>query len=104
MDIFNGIEILFFFLGLFTACSIMGLLYLKIKFNAGPKNLIISALGIFLLLFNMAWSLSSILENEHQAANMGMLFFGLPGVLLLGMAWKMLQKDRIKALENQEKQ
>ncbi len=40
-------------------------------------------LGIFLLLFTIAWSTGSILEGVPRAAAMGVVFFGLPGVLLL---------------------
>ena len=40
-------------------------------------------LGTFLILFSIAWSVSSVLEGVPRAASMGLLFFGLSGVVLL---------------------
>jgi len=39
--------------------------------------------GLLLILFSIAWSVSSTLEGEPRAANMGIVFFGLPGIALL---------------------
>ncbi|WP_300673026.1 hypothetical protein [Desulfoluna sp.] len=94
MGVFSGIEILFFFLGVITTLGVLGIIYLKQKRQAGPLSLFLSASGLFLLVFALAWSMSSIIEHEHQAANMGLLFFGLPAILLLGMAWKKLPEKR----------
>ena len=94
MGIFTGIEVLFFFLGVLTTLSVLGILYLKIKTAADTQTLLLSTLGLLLLVFTVAWSVSSVLEQEHQAANMGLLFFGLPAVLFMGMAWKRLSATR----------
>ena len=93
MGIFNGIEFLFFFLGVFATCSVWAILYFKQKYCANIQDIVPLASGLFLLLFTLAWSVSSVLENEHQAANMGLLFFGLPAILLVSMAWKKLRKQ-----------
>jgi multisubunit Na+/H+ antiporter MnhC subunit len=98
MDVFSGIEILFFFLGVFTTLGIIGMIYLKRIRNAGGLSLVLTGVGLFLFIFNVAWSVSSILEHEHQAANMGLLFFGLPGILFLGMAWKKRHEKGKKGL------
>lgn len=90
MGVFSGIELLFFFLGVLTTLGIFGMVYLKRERHAGRQSLILSGVALFLFLFAVAWSVSSILEHEHQAANMGLLFFGLPAILLMGMAWKKL--------------
>ena len=92
MDVFSGIEVLFFLLGVLTTLGVEGLIYLKRVRHAGNQSLLLSGTGLMLLLFTLAWSASSILENEHQAANMGVLFFGVPALLLLGMAWKKMPK------------
>ncbi|SCY34860.1 hypothetical protein [Desulfoluna spongiiphila] len=90
MGVFSGIETLFFILGALTTLGIQGIVYLKKVRGAGNQSLVLSGISLFLFLFALAWSVSSVLENEHQAANMGLLFFGLPAVLLAGMAWKKL--------------
>ncbi|MCG8634850.1 MAG: hypothetical protein MI863_13535 [Desulfobacterales bacterium] len=95
MGIFSGVEILFFFLGMLTAAGIAGLAALKLKYAAGWKTLSMCAAGLALVLFTIAWSVSSILEREHQAANMGVVFFGLPGILLLGMALKQIFTKKV---------
>lgn len=98
MGIFNGIEMLFFFLGVITTCGVFGLIHLKQKINAGLPGMALSLIGFMLLVFNIAWSMSSILEKEHQAANMGMIFFGLPAVLFIGLAWKTVLRENAKTL------
>lgn len=81
--IFSGIEVLFFVLGNITALSVMALIYFHKKMKFKWPSWVCLILGAFLLIFGLAWSLSSILESESRAASMGMLFFILPSVLLI---------------------
>jgi Na+-translocating ferredoxin:NAD+ oxidoreductase RnfG subunit len=39
--------------------------------------------GAFLVLFTIAWSVGSVLEGEPRAASMGVIFFAMPGIVLL---------------------
>ncbi len=39
--------------------------------------------GVFLILFTIAWCAGSVLEGVPRAASMGLLFFGLPGIIIL---------------------
>jgi len=39
--------------------------------------------GIFLTLFTIAWCVGSVLEGVPRAASMGLIFFGMPGIILL---------------------
>lgn len=41
------------------------------------------ALGIFSILFSIAWAAGSVLEGVPRAASMGLLLFGLGGVVIL---------------------
>jgi hypothetical protein len=43
-------------------------------------------IGIFLVLFSIAWAVGSVLEGVPRAASMGLLCFGLSGVVLLTFA------------------
>jgi hypothetical protein len=44
------------------------------------------AVGIILVLFCMAWSVASALEGVPRAAALGIVCFGLPGIVLLAVA------------------
>ncbi len=48
--------------------------------------------GIVISLFTIAWSLSSVVENEPQSAGMGLIFFGVPGLCLLLFTRRILIK------------
>jgi hypothetical protein len=81
--VFTGIEVLFFILGVLTTLFIVGF----IKYN---KELHFKALtwatlgfGAFLLIFCVAWSVSSVLEGVPRAASMGLVVFGIPSIILL---------------------
>lgn len=91
MGIFTGSEILFFMLGALSTLSAGGLTYLNMKFSLGWKILSIGAAGSLLLLFCLAWSFSSILEGEPQAANMGFLIFGIPVLLIFASMQRMIK-------------
>ncbi len=101
MGVFNGIEIMFFFLGVLSTLGVLGILMVIKKFNAKWPVIALLSMGVSLILFSFAWSVSSILEKEHQAANMGLLFFGLPGIIFMGMAWKKLSQKPIVKMETQ---
>lgn len=81
--IFTGIEILFFLLGVLTTLGISTVVFYnrKFKFNIGAWASI--GMGLFLFIFSIAWSISSILEGEPRASSMGMLVFGIPSIILL---------------------
>lgn len=45
-------------------------------------------LGGLLFFFSLAWCITSIIEGEHQAAIMGVVFFGVPSLIILGLSGK----------------
>jgi len=94
--IFNGIEILFFMLGVITeSCIIMAIYYnRKLKFDW--STWLTLGLGLFLLIFCIAWSCSSILEGEPRAASMGMIVFGLPSLILLVLGRRFALKKTVQ--------
>ncbi len=96
MGIFTGIEILFFTLGVITTLLIFGLVWLNKKYRFQWYTWILSATGAFLIVFAMAWSVSSILEGETQAANMGLLVFGAPVLILFGITRRLMLKTANK--------
>ena len=72
-----------FCLGVLTFVSIIILIKLSKRFHLNWIAWSGLSIGIFLILFCIAWSVSSTLEGEPRAANMGIVFFGLPGIALL---------------------
>lgn len=86
LNIFSGIEILFFVLGVLTTLGVVGLIFLGRSYQLDWKAWSSLGLGALLLIFALAWSVSSVLEGEPRAASMGMVFFGMPGIIfgLLG--------------------
>ena len=52
--------------------------------------------GNFLILFSIAWAVGSVLEGVPRAASMGILLFGLSGVVILTLTARLIasEKDR----------
>ena len=52
--------------------------------------------GSALILFSIAWAVGSVLEGVPRAASMGILLFGLSGVIILTLTARRMtsQKDR----------
>ncbi len=92
MGIFEGIEILFFVLGALSVLFCWGLVHARKKFDLKWPVMILGGCGAFLLLFCIAWSASSILEGEPQAANLGLLVFGTPVLLIFGAIRRTIKK------------
>ena len=90
MGIFDGIEVLFFSLGVITTLAVVGMIYLSKNYRLNWKMYTMSVLGIFLGIFAIAWSVSSVLEGEPRAASMGMVVFGLPALAFLGLFRRLL--------------
>lgn len=67
--------------------------YKLIKSNKGGwKVLFPVIMGGLLLLFSVAWSVSSIFEGEQRSASMGVLIFGVPALLLIMLGWRNVPK------------
>lgn len=97
MGVFSGIEMLFFGLGALSVLLVMGMIRLKRIFTLGRQAMALSAVGALLVIFTLGWSVSSVLEGEPQAAVMGLLCFGLPLMVLMGIIRRMIQRDSATA-------
>lgn len=93
--IFTGIEILFFSLGVITTLAIGLIFYYNQKFRFNISTWISSCMGIFLLIFGIAWSVSSVLESEPRAASMGLIVFVMPSLILLVLSRKLALKSAV---------
>lgn len=93
--IFTGIEILFFMLGVIFTLSVGGLYNINKRFKLSGLTWSLLGIGLFLFLFAVAWSASSVLEGEPRAASMGVVVFGIPSLLLITLGMRLvLKKNR----------
>lgn len=53
-------------------------------------GIIIAAILVF---FTIAWCVTSIIESENRAAIMGLLFMGLPALIIFGLTRRKVMKD-----------
>jgi len=75
----------------------VGILWSLFAWNK-KRNIKISIFGwgillltLFSLLFTIAWSVSSFIEGEIQAAGAGLLFFGSVTLLLFAIAFRIIK-------------
>lgn len=86
---------LFFILGILATLFVVGIVKLNKKYKITWPAWIVGSFGIFLLLFALAWSISSVLESEPRAASMGMVFFGIPSVIFIALGLRMAKKNKV---------
>ena len=96
MGILSDIEILFYTLGGVTVLLVVGFVKLRKAYLIGWKTMVLSGVGAFLVLFTIAWSCSSILEGESKAATMGLLIFGIPAMVVLSLAVRLIRNTIAK--------
>jgi len=94
--IFNGIEIMFYLLGIFTALGAFIIRHYAKKYMLRWPSWLLGILAIITVIFTIAWSWSSILEKEPQAAAMGLLVFGIPALILVFFTRKVILKSEEK--------
>lgn len=97
--IFNGIEILFYLLGVCTILGVNIMIYYSKKYILKWSSWTLAILTIFLILFTMAWSWSSILEEEPQAAGLGLITFGIPALIFVFITRKTIYKSEKKQIQ-----
>jgi len=83
--LFSGIEILFYMLGVISTLIAVGIYVWNMKSRFNWTAWILLILGSFLMVFSIAWSVSSVLEGEPRAASMGLVVFGIPGLILIAL-------------------
>ncbi len=84
--------LLFFLLGMSTMGLVMLLFKMKHKYTFRLPARILISLGLMLLIFSVAWSVSSLIEFENQAAGIGLLFFGGSALLCFSAAVRFISK------------
>lgn len=72
-----------YFLGLVTTGAAIFLWHFSKRYRLNWLTWSGLILGIFLILFSIAWAVGSVLEGVPRAASMGLLLFGLSGIVIL---------------------
>ncbi|QZE15791.1 hypothetical protein K4L44_08155 [Halosquirtibacter laminarini] len=85
--------LMFFILGIITCGAFFMLSKAKRRYDFKVPALILITIGLILLLFAIAWSISSLIEYENQAAGVGMLIFGGSGLVCCSLAAKFIDKN-----------
>ena len=92
--IFSGVEVMFFLLGFLTCLAMFGFVRMNQKYNMDWKSWTLAGVGVFLFLFCLAWSISSVLEGEPRAASMGMVVFGIPALIFGVLTRRMVLRSQ----------
>jgi len=53
------------------------------------------AVGEFLVLFAIAWTVASLAEGEPRAASMGAIMFGVPALIAMAVSWRLFVRQRM---------
>jgi uncharacterized protein with FMN-binding domain len=75
-------------LGVLTGVSALFLRWLSKQYRLNWLAWGGFALGIFLILFGLAWAVGSVLEGVPRSAAMGLLLFCLGGIVVLTATWR----------------
>ncbi|SHE71674.1 hypothetical protein SAMN05444274_102187 [Mariniphaga anaerophila] len=83
---------MFFLLGFLSCLAVIQILKLKKKYTFKLPARLLIVVGICLLVFAVAWTISSLIEFENQAAGVGMLFFGGSSLVCFSIATRFTTK------------
>ena len=83
-------DLIWYVLGILTGISILTLRHISHRFTLTWVTWGGLTIGVFMILFCIAWAAGSILEGVPRAASMGLLLFGLGGVLMLSLTGRMI--------------
>jgi multisubunit Na+/H+ antiporter MnhC subunit len=76
-------ELMWYVVGILAGLAGYLVYKLSRKYTLGIVGLGGLATGLFLLLFTIAWVVGSVLEGVPRAASMGLVFFAMPGIVIL---------------------
>jgi hypothetical protein len=86
------IDFTWYLLGLSVFASAVFIWSLSKKHALNWLSWVGLSLGILLVLFSIAWAVASVEEGVPRSAAMGLLLFGLGGVVVLTVTWRYIQR------------
>ncbi len=90
-------DLTWYLLGALSCAIVYGLYELSQKQRLTWLDWTGLILGAVLILFAIAWSVGAVLEGVPRAGSMGMLLFGLPGIVLttLSLRFILARKENV---------
>lgn len=82
-----------FALGFISIVSGYFLMAYKKKYNWNAFVLMGFLSGLGAILFSIAWAVGAVLEGVPRAASMGLLVFGLGGIVILSVTFRFCAKE-----------
>ena len=79
-----------FFMGILFTLMVQAIAWLSLKVRMPWYGWTGMILGCLMILFGIGWAGASYLEGVSQSGSMGLMFFSLPGVLLIVIVWRYL--------------
>ncbi|EGR7976689.1 tetrachloroethene dehalogenase [Vibrio vulnificus] len=84
------IALMWYLMGMLTTAALWGYLHVNKHYRlTWISNLALAAVFVILWIC-IGWSWASFAEGEPQSGAMGLVCFGLPGIILLNLTWKRL--------------
>ena len=83
-------DLTWYLLGVLTGAAAYWLYLTSKKHRLGAVEWTGLVLGIFLILFCIAWIVGTVLEGVPRAASMGIILFAIPGIVLLTLTSRIL--------------
>ena len=102
LHIFKAVEIMFFMMGVLTTLTGLAFYLVNKKYKMNWKSWSLLSTTASLLLFAVSWSWSSFIEGEPQSGSMGLLLFGLSGLIFGSLTWKLIQKINQTKIINEQ--
>jgi Na+-translocating ferredoxin:NAD+ oxidoreductase RnfG subunit len=84
-------ELMWFCVGVLTSLAAISIMILSKQYRFNWIAWGGLGTGAFLMLFTIAWSVGSVLEGVPRAASMGIIFFAMPGIVLVTAIWKYIE-------------
>jgi hypothetical protein len=88
------IDLTWYFLGALTGVAIYCIYVLSTKFVSKCLNWLGVGIGVAFILFSIAWGVGAVLEGVPRAGSMGLLLFGLPGLIVFTITLKRITSQK----------
>lgn len=84
------IGLMWYLMGMMTTGAAWGYVHLSKRYQMNWITHLALAAAFGILWICIGWSWASFAEGEPQSGAMGLVCFGLPGIILLNLTWKRL--------------
>ena len=86
-----------FLLGVLTTLCVFGFSYVSIRVKAPWYAWVVLIGGAVAVMFGLAWAGSSFHEGVPRSGALGLVFFTLPGIVVMTVAWRLWVASGLKA-------